>query len=100
MRCLLLLLIPGSWVALPVWADESPSLRFALHSEALPARSLAWLTRSAPARRIRVFEPYEAREVEFEASPLASVLDAIYGDDWRNQPDREALSGFADVDRG
>ena len=40
---------------------------------------------AAPARRLRVFEPYEGREVEFRAWPLAALLDAVYGPDWRGE---------------
>jgi cytochrome c2 len=32
---------------------------------------------------VRVLEPYEEREVEFMALPLAPVLDAVYGATWR-----------------
>ena len=37
----------------------------------------------ARAQGVRVFEPYEEREVEFLALPLAAVLDSVYGADWR-----------------
>jgi cytochrome c2 len=46
---------------------------------------LAELGRLAKAERIRVFEPYEAREIEFEALPFAPLMDAIYGTDWRSE---------------
>lgn len=40
---------------------------------------------------VRVHEPYEDREVGFEAVSLAAVLDVVYGPDWRGAADRLLL---------
>ena len=36
-----------------------------------------------PPESVRVYEPYELRDVEFWAVPAGAVLDAVYGDKWR-----------------
>jgi len=46
---------------------------------------VAGLSALASARSIRVFEPYEAREVEFRALPLNDVLDQVFDAAWRSQ---------------
>ena len=66
-------------------ADAEPvRLRFALHSEPVAVRDLDALRAAASPRTVRVFDPYEAREVAFEALPLDAVLDAIYSPSWRD----------------
>jgi cytochrome c2 len=47
--------------------------------------ALGKLGQLAKPTRVRVFEPYEGREVEFDALPFAPLLDAIYGTDWRSE---------------
>jgi mono/diheme cytochrome c family protein len=60
-------------------------LAFARHAEPVATRSLAWLREAVPASVVRVHEPYEAREVAFEALPFDRVLDAIYTPSWRSE---------------
>ena len=74
-------------LAIDAHADASgePTLAFALHSAPIRSVDLRELSRIAPPVDVRVFEPYEEREVEFSALPLAPVLDAIYGDGWRTE---------------
>lgn len=60
-------------------------LAFALHSAPVARLDLAALRRLAEARSIRVFEPYEGREVRFLALPFEAVLDAVYGPAWRDE---------------
>ena len=60
-------------------------LHFALHSEAVAVRDLDELRRAVAPRTIRVFDPYEEREVAFEAFPLDAVLDAVYSPSWRTR---------------
>jgi mono/diheme cytochrome c family protein len=67
------------------WADEPPKLRFALHGEPVSTLDLAALHRAAKSGTVRVFEPYEEREVSFEAFPFERLLDAVYGEAWRGE---------------
>lgn len=68
------------------WAEAPAAhLSFARHGTVLRAATLSDLLSIAPSRTVRVFEPYEGREVAFEAVPLAAVLDAIYSESWRNE---------------
>jgi len=60
-------------------------LSFARHGEALGERDLAALRAAAAAGTVRVFEPYEGREVVFGALPFGALLDAVYGEGWRKQ---------------
>lgn len=64
---------------------ESSSLAFARRGETLARLDRADLDAVAGARTLRVFEPYEGREVEFRVWPLAEVLDAVNGPDWRGE---------------
>ena len=64
---------------------EAGELAFALHSEPLASRSLDALQRAVAPATVRVFEPYEASEVEFRALPFDQVLDAIYTPSWRDE---------------
>jgi len=79
--CLGLLLALSS----PAAAEEALRLRFALHSQPIAAVELASLRKSLPSRSVRVFEPYEQREVTFEALGFGALLDAIYPGLWRDQ---------------
>jgi cytochrome c2 len=63
--------------------DARAALEFRRHGEAVASRTLAELRAVARAETVRVFEPYEEREVAFRALPLPAVLDAIYGEQWR-----------------
>jgi cytochrome c2 len=66
-------------------SDPTPAaLEFRRHGEAAGTRTLAELRDVTRAQTVRVFEPYEQREVEFLALPLAAVLDAVYGTAWRS----------------
>jgi hypothetical protein len=38
-----------------------------------------------PAETVRVYEPYEQREVSYRALRFDAVLDALYGDRWRRE---------------
>lgn len=60
-------------------------LAFARGGEALATLDLAALRRLAEPATLRVHEPYEDGQAEFEALPLAKVLDAVYGPSWRNE---------------
>jgi len=62
-----------------------PLLRFAFHATSVASKDLAGLRRLVSPGRIRVFEPYEGREVSFDAVSLTAVLDAVYSQDWRAQ---------------
>lgn len=68
-----------------VAAADTASLAFARHGEAVARLSRDALDAAAPARTLRVFEPYEGREVEFRVWPLAALLDAVYGVGWREE---------------
>ena len=70
--------------ATPARADEG-TLAFRRHGAAVASRDVATLRKLARAETVRVFEPYEQREVEFRALPFDAVLDALYGARWRSE---------------
>ncbi len=84
-----LLLLSAVGIALGVVSsspgDEARGLSFALHSEPVATRDVDELRQAHEVRTIRVYEPYEEREVSFEAVAFDAVLDAIYSSDWRTQ---------------
>ena len=45
----------------------------------------AALHAAAEARDLTVFEPYESQPMHFRAWPLADLLDAAYGESWREE---------------
>ena len=65
-------------------ADDT-ALAFRRHGESVATRSVAELKQVAPARSVRIFEPYEQRELSFVALRFDRVLDAVYGAGWRNE---------------
>lgn len=71
----------------PAIADfgPPPDLRFSHHGLPVAAKSIAALIRIVPPRLVRVFDPYEEREILFEAFPLDAVLDAVYSESWREE---------------
>src|SRR6185503_976304 len=70
--------------AAPARGDEA-ALAFRRHGQDVAQRSLAALKQVAPAQSVRVFEPYEQREVAFTALRFDRVLDAVYGAGWRSE---------------
>lgn len=66
-------------------ADTAPDLRFARHGVPVAAKTTSELESVADPRSIRVFDPYEEREIEFEAFPLDVVLDAVFSPSWREE---------------
>lgn len=66
-------------------ADDAAlaALEFRRHARPVATRTLPELRALAPAESVRVFDPYEQREVAFLALPFAQVLDALYGASWR-----------------
>jgi mono/diheme cytochrome c family protein len=81
-----LALLAFAWAqgALPARADER-ALAFRRHGELVASRDLDALQKLAPRQTVRVFEPYEQREVTFAALRLDTVLDALYGAGWRGE---------------
>jgi mono/diheme cytochrome c family protein len=68
----------------PARDSAIPRITFAVHGHPVAALDLAALKRLTAPRDIRVFEPYEAREVGFRAFAFDAVLDGVYGaDTWR-----------------
>jgi mono/diheme cytochrome c family protein len=87
-RCVLasfLLLLFSGPAAQAQQGDESRTLAFSRRSEPVASRTLASLSAAIPPATVRVFEPYEAREVDFVALPLEQVLDAVYSTSWRSE---------------
>jgi mono/diheme cytochrome c family protein len=78
-----LLLWPATGLAVPVESDAV--LSFSARGEPVARHDLAWLKRNVEPGRVRVMEPYEQREVEFDALPLRELLDAVYGERWRSE---------------
>jgi mono/diheme cytochrome c family protein len=66
-------------------SDESSSLQFARHGNAVATLDRAALQQIQEPRVVRVFEPYEGAEARFEALPLPVVLDHVYGPSWRDE---------------
>jgi len=81
-------------VPLDAVAGASGSLRFSMRGEVRASRSFEELKEIAPPSRLRVFEPYEEGPAEFYALPINAVLDAVYGERWREQ--EEVLLTCAD----
>jgi mono/diheme cytochrome c family protein len=66
-------------------AEAVPGLAFSRRAEPVATRDLGWLREIAPPAAVRVHEPYELREVVFEALPFDRVLDAVYTRAWRSE---------------
>lgn len=66
-------------------ADSGAGLHFARHGTRVARETLATLRGRVASREVRVFEPYEQREVRFEAFDFAALLDAVYGPGWRDE---------------
>ncbi len=71
-------------LAVTARADDA-SLAFRRHGAPVATRDQRALSRLATVETVRVFEPYEQREVSFVALRFDRVLDALYGADWREQ---------------
>jgi mono/diheme cytochrome c family protein len=80
----LLAALAGGAHADPVPAPP-PALAFARHGEPVASLDLAALAKLVPSARVQVHEPYEDREVAFQALPFADLLDAVYGPGWRGE---------------
>jgi cytochrome c2 len=65
-------------------ADEA-ALEFRRHGQPVARKSFAELRPVVPAKTVRVFEPYEQREVSFAALPFDRVLEVVYGASWRKE---------------
>ena len=72
------------FVAATAHADDT-ALAFRRHGQPVASRGLAALKQLTPAQTVRVFEPYERREVAFVALRFDRVLDALYGASWRKE---------------
>jgi mono/diheme cytochrome c family protein len=59
------------------------ALRFSRGGEPVRERTIEWMREVAPAAVVRVHEPYESREIPFDALPFPDLLDAVYGPSWR-----------------
>lgn len=77
----------GVLTLLAARTTREPVLGFSLRSAPVRSVGLEALREIAAPIRVRVFEPYEQAEVEFTAIPLVAVLDGIYGEGWRSEPE-------------
>lgn len=66
-------------------APTPGAIRFARHSESVATLSVAEIEAVVPAQTMRVFDPYEEREIPFRAFRLTAVLDAVYSPGWRRE---------------
>lgn len=66
-------------------SDESASLQFERHGNAVATLGRAALRQIHAPSVVRVFEPYEEAEARFDALPLPAVLDHVYGSSWRDE---------------
>ena len=64
-------------------AGAGSELSFSRRGVPEAVHALAALRESVPSSSVRVFEPYEGREVGFSALRLDRVLDFVYGVSWR-----------------
>jgi cytochrome c2 len=64
---------------------DAPVLAFSFHGRPLPALDSAALEAIGAPRTVRVFEPYEGRELDFLAFDFDAILDAVYGEAWRRE---------------
>jgi mono/diheme cytochrome c family protein len=64
---------------------DDPELAFRRHGKPVATRDLSALRELVHAQTVRVFEPYEKREVDFLALRFDAVLDALYGASWRSE---------------
>ncbi len=65
--------------------ETDTRLEFERHGRLVARDDWEQLLARAKATRIRVYEPYEERTVEFSALALADVLDAVYGPGWKEE---------------
>jgi mono/diheme cytochrome c family protein len=79
-----LALFATALLALPALAGDD-ALAFRSHGAAVVSRDLSALKKLVPPEPVRVFEPYEQREVAYTALRLDRVLDALYGKAWRTE---------------
>lgn len=63
----------------------TPQLEFRFHSKTISTLPLDTLLAIAPAQTVRVFEPYEGRELAFRALPFEELLDVVLGNGWREE---------------
>lgn len=82
-RCVAALACTLLLVAVATPAGAGPELSFSRRGEPEALHALEELRASVPASTVRVFEPYEGREMEFSALRLDRVLDSVYGVSWR-----------------
>ncbi|MCB9703766.1 MAG: cytochrome c [Myxococcales bacterium] len=71
----------------PPGAEVAPApacaLSFQRRGVEVARLSCADLEAKVAAQRVRVHDPYEDRELVFDGLPLAALLDAVYGPEWR-----------------
>jgi mono/diheme cytochrome c family protein len=72
-------------VAQSSWADESTGLTFLLRGKIQSNHGFNETAALATAVEVRVFEPYESQPAVFRALPFNEVLDAVYGERWREE---------------
>ncbi len=70
-------------VAVAIPAGAGPELSFSRRGVPEALHALDALRGSVPSSTVRVFEPYEGREMGFSALRLDRVLDSVYGVSWR-----------------
>lgn len=83
-RCQVLALAAGAALVTAAGGEDSRTLRLARHGEPVATLDLPALREAGEVRTIRVHEPYEGREIPFEAVAFEDVLDRVYGDGWRD----------------
>ncbi len=71
--------------AAPAGGRETVEMSFMAGGPRPTTVSLADLREAVPEQRVKVFEPYEQAEIEFEALSLPAVLDEVYGKRWRSE---------------
>jgi len=66
-------------------SDTERVLRFARHGDPVATMTIEELASVTMPRSVRVFDPYEGQPIDFEAFPLATVLDAVFSPAWREE---------------
>jgi mono/diheme cytochrome c family protein len=81
-----LLLMFGLLASAPTSATASAvELAFARHSDPVAVRDIAALRSIVEPKPVRVIDPYEGREVVFEALDFAAILDSVFTPSWREE---------------
>lgn len=64
-------------------APASQDMTFKDHGKVVKILTIQELKQIAPPESVRVFDPNQGKEVEFQALPLKAILNKVYGELWK-----------------